>query len=164
MPQQTSYTREVGDAICESIAEGESLRAICRKPDMPTASTVLRWALRAENSSAEFVEQYARAREMQAEMFGDELREIVDDGSNDWMEEFDKKTGASAGWKLNGEAVLRSRLRFDQRRWWMSKVLPKKYGEKLIQEHTGEVGIKRIMVPERIATEPSKRNVEPDFS
>ena len=32
---------------------------------------------------------------------------------------------------VNNEAVQRSRLRVDARKWLMSKLMPKKYGEKL---------------------------------
>lgn len=66
---------------------------------------------------------------MQTEVIADETFEMVDDGSNDWMEKVGKD--GSVGYMLNGEAVARSRLRFDQRRWWLSKLAPKKYGDKL---------------------------------
>ncbi len=58
----------------------------------------------------------------------EEIVEIADDGRNDWMEVM-SKDGESIGWRLNGEAVQRSRLRVDARKWLMSKLLPKKYGE-----------------------------------
>lgn len=107
---------------------------------MPEVRTVMYWRL----DNPEFFQHYTRAREIQAETFGDELFEIVDDASNDWMEINDKE-GKSIGWKLNGDHVQRSRLRFDARRWWMSKVLPKQYGEKLDLNHGGEVVVKRVV-------------------
>ncbi len=127
MARPSIYTKELATLICSRIAAGESLRAICRGDEMPDLTTVMEWRLRDREG---FSQQYAQAREIQAEVFGDELQEIVDDGTNDWMEIRDKKD-AVIGWRVNGEAVQRSRLRFDARRWWMSKVLPKQYGEKL---------------------------------
>ena len=38
---QTNYTREIADAICSRMSEGESLRAICRDPGMPSEGTVV---------------------------------------------------------------------------------------------------------------------------
>jgi hypothetical protein len=50
------------------------------------------------------------------------------------METFNEK-GESIGWKLNGEAVQRSRVRIDARKWIVSKLLPKKYGESIDLNH-----------------------------
>ncbi len=132
---QVEFTAELQQEVLDLIAGGQSLREICRKEGMPEITQVMRL----RRKSSEFEQQYAHAREMQAEVFGEELKEIVDDGRNDWME-INGKDGESVGWRINGEAVQRSRLRFDQRRWWMSKVLPKSFGDKLTQEHTGPDG------------------------
>ena len=59
----------------------------------------------------------------------EEIQDIADDSSNDWIE-IEKRDGTSYE-IVNKEAVLRSRLRVDTRKWLMSKLKPKKYGEKL---------------------------------
>jgi hypothetical protein len=64
----------------------------------------------------------------------EEMLDITDDGSNDWMEIHDKD-GTSIGWKLNGEHVQRSRLRVDTRKWVASRLKPKKYSERLDMNH-----------------------------
>jgi hypothetical protein len=127
-------TPELLEDVLAQIASGNSLRAICKKDGMPHIHQIM--SLRIKDK--EFAEQYARARESQAEMFGDELQEIAENGENDWMED---NRPYCQGWRQNGEAVARSRLRFDQRRWWMSKVLPQRYGDKLAVEHSGEIGL-----------------------
>lgn len=131
----TDYTQEKADVICERLADGESLRTICDDEDMPARSTVFRWL----SLHKEFSDQYARAKEVQAEVLADELISIADDGRNDWME---RKTdeGDHLGWRENGEAIRRSALRIDTRKWVAAKLLPKKYGEKVRQEITGEDG------------------------
>jgi hypothetical protein len=134
-PPAVPLTPELIETVLTRIAAGESLRGICRDEGMPDMAQIMRLRI----SDKEFAKQYTYAREMQAEVFGDELVEIVDDGSNDWME---KKFGQQTAWVLNGEAVARSRLRFDQRRWWMSKVLPKIYGDKLAVEHSVDESLK----------------------
>jgi len=41
---------------------------------------------------------------------------------------------------VNPEVIGRSRLRVDTRKWYLSKVLPKIYGDKLQTEHSGTIG------------------------
>lgn len=102
---------------------------------MPDKSAVLGWA----NGDREgFSQRYARARELQAHSIADELLEIADDGSNDWMERQGKDE--SGGWELNGEHIQRSRVRLDTRKWLLSKMLPKSYGDKSQVEVTGANG------------------------
>jgi hypothetical protein len=66
----------------------------------------------------------------------DELLEIADDGTNDWMKRFGKD-GEDLGWALNGEHIARSRLRVDTRKWLLSKCLPKVFGDRIATEHSG---------------------------
>ena len=126
MGRPSDYSPEIVDLICERIADGVSLREICRTEDMPSKAAVFRWLA----AHAEFRDQYARAREAQADALADELLDIADDGDNDWMER-KGEDGQSLGWRENGEAIQRSRLRVDTRKWIASKLKPKKYGDKL---------------------------------
>ena len=130
----TLYTEALALEICRRMADGESLRSVCRDEAMPDKSTVLRWLGDKENGA--FRDQYARAREMQADALFDEALEIANDGSNDWMEQFDKD-GEASGWKLNGEHVQRSKLRVDTYKWAAGKLAPKKYGDRLDLRHGG---------------------------
>jgi hypothetical protein len=107
MSRPSSYTQEVADTICEMMAEGKSLRAICRADDMPDRVTVLRWV----RNNEEFRNQYTRAREDLADYYNDDMLDIADTG--------------------NPDDVARAKLRVDTRKWAMSKMAPKKYGEKL---------------------------------
>lgn len=131
MGRPSLYTAEIAAKICERLAAGESLRSVCRGEEMPAPSTVIDWT----NRHAEFSEQYAKARERGYQHMADELLEIADDGSNDWMERHDDE---NKGWQFNGEHFQRSRLRVDTRKWLLSKCLPKIYGDKLA--HVGEDG------------------------
>jgi hypothetical protein len=93
---------------------------------MPNKATVFRWLA----SNEQFRDQYARARETQADALFDEILDIADDGSNDWMEKHNAD-GENIGWRENGEALRRSQLRVDARKWMAGKLQPKKYGEKV---------------------------------
>jgi len=70
---------------------------------MPDRHTVINWSL---EEGHPFFNQYARAREIQYHLLADDLTDIADDGSNDWMERYGKD-GESLGWALNGESVQR---------------------------------------------------------
>ncbi|WP_271896301.1 terminase small subunit protein [Candidatus Phyllobacterium onerii] len=128
------FKQPTADIICERIACGQSVREICLDENMPAMSTVFKWLSRVEA----FAEQYARARDAQADTLFDEILTIADDGSNDFMERKDGE-GGTLGWKENGEAIRRSQLRVDARKWMAGKLRPKKYGEKLDIEHSGMV-------------------------
>jgi len=132
----SKYTPELADKICARLAQGESLRTVTKSEDLPCAATVFNW-LRIHD---EFLEQYERAKQESADALADEVLDIADNGMNDWMEYHDKE-GNCIGWKLNGEHVQRSRLRIDTRKFLMSKMKPKKYGDKITNEHVGEINI-----------------------
>ena len=99
---------------------------------MPSLSTVMGWLFDGEHE--EFSEQYARAREVQAEVLADELTDIADDASGDTT------MGEKGRVITDHEHIQRSRLRIDTRKWIASKLLPKRYGDKIVQEHTGPDG------------------------
>lgn len=134
----SAYTEAIADAICDALADARSLRSICCDEGMPSQSTVFRWL--ADERYANFRERYARAREAQADAIVDEMLDIADDASNDWMERSpDDKRGP--GWDLNGEHVQRSKLRIDARKWMASKLRPKVYGDKIEHEHVGGIAV-----------------------
>lgn len=120
------YSEDIAMEICLRIAQGESLRSICAADNMPDHSTVCMWVV---DDYQGFANRYTRAREVQYLGMADELCDISDDGSNDWME----RRGAMV---VDKEAVDRSKLRVDTRKWLLSKMLPKVYGDKLQTETT----------------------------
>jgi hypothetical protein len=126
-----SFTAEIGDKVCEMIAEGKSLRQIAQIEGMPKPGLVCKWL--ADPANAAFREQYVRAREAQADFLADETLEIAD--------------GASA------EDHQVARLRFDARRWYTGKVAPKKYGDKLTHAGAPDEPI-AISVIKRVIVDP----------
>ncbi|MQX90299.1 terminase small subunit protein [Sinorhizobium meliloti] len=128
----STYTEEIALRICERLADGESLKAMCEDEDMPSKSTVFKWL--SENPA--FSDMYARAREAQADALFDDVLSIADDGRNDWMQ---RNFGEETRWVENGEALRRSQLRIDARKWMAGKLRPKKYGDKLDVEHSGQL-------------------------
>ena len=113
------FSQEIFDEICVRIAEGESLRKICKDEKMPSLVSVWRWL----NESETLSKQYTRAREEQAETFVDEILDIADDNKDDtYLDENGKLI-------INQEVIARSRLRVDSRKWIASKLKPKRFGD-----------------------------------
>lgn len=130
----SSYHPELAAEICDRLSTGESLRSICRDLHMPAESSVRQWVV---DDSHGFAAQYARARDIALDLMADDTLHIADDGSNDWMERNDPE---NPGWMINGEHQARSRLRVDTRKWYLSKLAPKRYGDRLALEHGGVDG------------------------
>lgn len=130
----TKYTIALGTRICKRIADGESVRHLIKDEKMPSSSTIFRWLL--DDKRKVFWEQYEKARNIQAELMFEELLDIADDGSNDFYER-ENKDGSSYT-VTDSEVIGRSRLRVDVRKWYLSKVLPKKFGDKMDLTSKGE--------------------------
>ena len=110
----SEYTFEIAEVICALIAQGKTILHICALDNMPSHTTLCNWL----RKHPEFVAQYARARQEQAEYFADEMIVIADT-------ELDPQV---------------ARVRIDARKWHASKSAPKKYGDRIVQEHTGTDG------------------------
>jgi hypothetical protein len=130
----SSFTQEIADKICEGIAEGKSLRSLCDAEDMPNKATVFRWL--ADEERKPFRDQYARARETQADALFDEILQIADDGANDSYKDDEGRV------KVDQDVIARSRLRVDARKWMAGKLRPKVYGDKIQTEHSGEMTVR----------------------
>jgi hypothetical protein len=141
------FTQEIADKICEELAtSSKSLRTICKEDNMPSVRTVLYWLSQGEKEDAkpelrDFLHQYARAREAQADHLVEEIIEIADDGSNDLMT---ITKGDISYEQENKEVTNRSKLRVEARKWIASKLKPKKYGDKVDLNHGGEIAVKQI--------------------
>ena len=90
---------------------------------MPSSATVINWAI---NNHRGFLEPYAMAREMQVWGMYDEIIDIADDSSNDWIEV--ENGDGTTDFVYNMEAIRRSRLRVNARLWILSKILTKTFG------------------------------------
>lgn len=128
----SDFTQELADTICERLAGGECLTAICKSPGMPVRETVWTW----RQKHPDFDNAYARARQLQMECWEEQLLEISDDGTNDFMT-IHRKDGEEVEVE-NKEVVNRSRLRVDTRKWLMARIHAQKYGDKIEQTLKGD--------------------------
>jgi hypothetical protein len=121
----TKYNSALASEICIRMAAGESVRKICRDANMPCFRTVMAWVHDKNHVACSdgFPEQYQAAMQSMAQNMFDELLEIADDDAHE---------------------TQRSRLRVDTRKWYLSKCLPKVFGDKLNLDHSGEIGVRNI--------------------
>lgn len=125
------YDETIGTSILEEIVTSNvGLYKILKSNDTyPSLPTFYKWLA----SSEDFAKQYARAKEMQAEFLAEEMLEIADDSSEDLL-----GVDEHGNRMENREFINRSRLRVDTRKWIASKLLPRKYGDKLDMTSGGE--------------------------
>jgi hypothetical protein len=136
--QPTLYTKKLADLICEQLAGGMSLTAICKQDGFPGYGTVMKWLWRKSDFLEDFKACYEEARQQQAEYMADHCIDIADDGSNDYVEKV-RKDG-STYMALNSENIQRSRLKVDTRKWAAAHLRPKKWGDKVILGGDDESG------------------------
>lgn len=129
------YSPELASRVCERISDGASLLKVCRDESMPCKTTVLKWA----REIPEFATQYAQAREMLLEHWAEEIVDISDDTSHDTLQKTDED-GKIYAEVANTEWITRSRLRVDTRKWLLSKLAAKKYGDRISAELSGPDG------------------------
>lgn len=120
------------DEICERISEGEPLRAICREDHMPSWKTVYDWV----RDDADFASRIARARELGADAIAEQTVEILDEQpARIYSEHGDRVDPGYVAWQKN---------RAEQRLKLLAKWQPKKYGDRVNLEHSGEIALEKL--------------------
>ena len=145
-PTSVLYTDEIAEEILARVSAGEGLKTICQDGHMPSEVSVRQWVredrgVNTENGREGFASLYARARELGCDSIAEEIISISD-----------------APILHNGDPdnalVQHARLRTDNRRWLLSKLAPKKYGDKVTTEVTGADGGQLITRIELIPVDP----------
>lgn len=125
------YSEDTVKEICLRIMRGESLKAICRDDFMPPNWQVHEWL----SGKPDFADRYARACEVRADTIFDDILEIADDNQHDIVLNPDGTE------RLNTDHVQRAKLRIDARKWALAKMQPKKYGDKVDHNLTGNLTV-----------------------
>lgn len=108
----TPYDPKLAIAICERIAEGETLSGICKTEGMPDRTTFRKWVLADEDLR----KAYEAARNLQAHSLFDEALDVT----RQLKEDKD----------LDNTKVNAFRVALEHLRWSAGKLNPKEYGEK----------------------------------
>lgn|SRR3990167_1750905 len=134
----TDYSPELADAICERLGQGESMRSVSRDDAMPSMATLFKW-LRVH---PQFLEQYTRAKEESADAMAEDILEIADNEVEQPLivDGLPMQVDGQLVMVKDNVSVQHAKLRVDTRKWLMAKMKPKRYGEKVTNEHTGANG------------------------
>lgn len=132
------YSDDLASLICERLASGESMRSISRDESMPSMATMFNWL----RDKPQFLEQYERAKEESADALVEDMLDIADNQVEQPL------IVDGLPFQIDGKPVMvkdavsvnHARLRVDTRKWAASKLKPKKYGDKVVQEVTGKDG------------------------
>lgn len=117
----TTFRQEIADTLCEAVSSGKSMRAACREIGIDN-TMVFRWI----DKNEAFGKQYAKAMAVRAELLAQEIVDIADEAEVEATYQ-----GEEVKLDLSSAAVARNRLRVDARKWVASKLLPKRYGDKV---------------------------------
>jgi len=139
----TKYCDKLRISICDRLAEGETLRSICRDNDMPDRSTIARWSYEniGEVKDGEevkvqgFYYHYTRARDVGLDVMADDILDISDTYIKAKKTKTYKVDGKDVTEVMTGDAVERARLRVESRKWYLSKMAPKRYGNERVIKH-----------------------------
>ena len=124
MGQYDERKEQIIDDIVEGLSDGVPLRELCRREGMPNWRTVYDW-MGADEAVATRI---AQAREIGFDAIAEDILEIADDATNDWMER--KRQNGTVDIVLDTDHVQRSKLRIETRLKLLAKWNPKKYGDK----------------------------------
>ena len=131
MGRKSTYNAKDAAEIVERLSKGEPLAVICRDDWLPSTTTVRNWM----DADAEFSCAIARARELGFDQIAADCLAIADHTANDT-----KIVGEGGAEQPNAEWISRSKLRVETRLKLLAKWDPKRYGDKVTQEHTGADG------------------------
>lgn len=105
--------------ILEAIADGQSTTAACAQAGV-SRTALYHWM----QADRDLVDKYARAKDLAADLYAEQIIEIADDTSRDWI------VNTKGEKVVDREAVQRSGLRMDARKWYAARVAPRKYGDR----------------------------------
>lgn len=132
MKPSVTFSPELFDAICERLANGETLTDICQEPDMPNRGSFYEW----KNASPERTQQYVRAREALADLEFDKTEAIISACT--------PETAAADRVKLNG-------------RQWRAMILNRAaYGDKVQVGSDPDNPVRVIQTIERRIVQPTR--------
>lgn len=142
----TLFSADIADELLTRLSSGESLRSICKDEHMPHESTVRSWVV--HDSPEGFAKRYTLARDIGLDCKADEFLEVA-------AQPLPAKviTVGPKGREVKVmDAVDRSRLHADSLKWYLSKLAPKRYGDRLALEHSGSLTISERLIAARKRT------------
>jgi hypothetical protein len=130
--KQTLFTQEVANEICARLATGISLREACNHPHLPSAPTVISWALTDYHG---FSDQYTQAREAQHYALADKLLDLINETPEYTTNKITGERRIDPGY----ESMRKNKI--EGLKWIISRILPKTYGDKVVVDVTQKINV-----------------------
>jgi len=118
--------------VIKKIEGGDSLLNILKMKGLPSRSVFYEWLKDADKQDT-----YARACEERAELLFNKILEIAE------TQEIGETVTTYTSGKtetVKGDMIQHRKLKIDTLKWYLGKLLPNKYGDKVIQEHKNHEG------------------------
>lgn len=115
----STYDPDLAATVCDAIADGANFAELIKQRIVPSWSTLFRWTY----ANDDFREAYERARETRAWKWAEEIVEIADAPAADMA------------------AVGAAKLRVEARKWLLSKMLPRQFGDRVGVEVSGSIDL-----------------------
>jgi hypothetical protein len=136
------FNQDIADMILARIATTEKgVERICidlgaeydeKLEWFPSPSTVWQWL----NDNPVFRQDYAHAKEMQADVLFDQMIEIADQDRVCVEETVAETKDGTFTKTVRKDNTTRSQMKVDARKWVLAHLKPKKYGDKLDVDHS----------------------------
>jgi len=138
-----AYSPELLHVIIERIAGGEALLHICDEAGMPNRVTVMEWLKKTDSMA-----RYEEAVRIRAHIYAEQIVSIPDAYIGTFID-------SQGNTRIDPAAVAVAKLRSDNRKWLVSKQLPKVYGDRLTQSVEGVDG--KDLIPEYSTIDIARR-------
>lgn len=134
---ETTCTQDIANSVLDGVSDGTSLSKVCRDLGLGY-STVRNW-MNKFSGEGEFFALSPRAYELGYDKLADECIDIADKSG------VDVSVDDKGNYKVDGEAIQRSKLKIDTRLRLLGKWNSKRYGDKVQTEHSGSIGFTGMM-------------------
>jgi hypothetical protein len=136
----SKYSPQLVERMCEEIAKGMSVHRLCELDWTCSEKTFYDWL----DQHPEFSQQYVRARERQADRMAAECLEIADDIESSLVAVPVK--GGGEYLKADSAKVQQATLRVKARQWQMARMSPRRWGDRVVTEHEGNVVPQAVLI------------------
>ena len=126
MAYSKEQIEDIFKEVFNRVSNGEAIRTVLKDKNMPDSVTFYKWL----DKDKDKIKQYTRATDERADSIFEDMIDIADDQEGDVY--IDKDGNEQTNHNIN----QRARLRVDTRKWYLSKLMPKKYGDKQFIEST----------------------------
>lgn len=119
------YEPIIASRLCARLSEGKSLMRSCKEVGGVSTALAHIWM----RERPDFLAMYLRAKEEAADVLAEQIVDLADTELP--VDEFGR---------IDSGRVQQLRLQVEARKWIAAKLKPKRYGDRIIQEHSGPGG------------------------